>query len=141
LQLQTIVVLYPRYPVIATDDLFTHEFYSEGPAGRIRKLILYERISENLLKETDDSRRSNNGDRDKVLLTVAFTAIDFTTRLPNAFLLIERSTAGRTRLYQITIGNNLQGINEHFDIYGLRQQNWEPFMQGVNYEAFLAQRK
>jgi len=152
LHLQSIVVLYPSYPVEVGDDLFTYEFHSEGTTGRIRKLILYERLGENLFNlafgdwnkeqsKLDDSSRTNNGDRDKVLMPVAFTALDFTIKFPNALLLIEGSTPGRTRLYQMSIGNNLHEINKYFNIQGLRRQNWEPFTRGINYETLLAQRK
>jgi hypothetical protein len=55
----------------------------------------------------DDSIRSNNGDRDKVLATVAFTALDFTDEFPEALIVMEGSTSARTRLYQMGIGNNL----------------------------------
>jgi hypothetical protein len=145
-------VSYPRYPVEITDDLFTYEFYSEGPAGKIKKVISYEGVAENLynlafgdwnegLQRVDDSTRSNNGDRNKVLMTVAFTALDFTDQFPNAHIFIVGSTSGRTRLYQISIGNNLAEISRHFDIWGRRQQKWEPFSRGKNYESFLARRK
>jgi hypothetical protein len=89
----------------------------------------------------DDSVRTNNGDRDKVLATVAFTALDFTHQFTHVLLHIEGSTPARTRLYQMGIGNNLSEINKNFDIRGFRLQKWEPFMQGRNYEKFLAQRK
>jgi len=32
-------------------------------------------------------------------------------------------------------------ILEDFDLYGQRLGDWEPFEKGVEYEAFLAQRK
>src|SRR5882762_918527 len=107
---------YPRYPVVARDDYYTsddyhmYEFYSEGSRGRIKKIILYEKIGMNLfnlgfgdwneeLQGLDDSSRSNNGDRDKVLATVAFTALDFTSKFPDAQIFAEGSTSSRTRLY------------------------------------------
>jgi hypothetical protein len=37
----------------------------------------------------DDSARTNNGDRDKVLVTVAFTALDFSRQFPNTRLYIK----------------------------------------------------
>jgi hypothetical protein len=89
----------------------------------------------------DDSVRTNNGDGDKVLATVAFTALDFTYQFPNALLLIEGSTPARTRLYQMSIASNLSEINKVFNIQGFHLQKWAPFMQGRNYERFLARRK
>lgn len=135
-----------------TDDLFTYEFYSEGPVGKIKKVISYVRIAENLynlafgdwnpvLQKVDDSIRSNNADRDRVLMTVAFTALDFAAQVPNAHIFIVGSTTGRTRLYQMSIGSNLTEISFHFEILGFRMQTWEPFLRGRNYESFLALRK
>jgi hypothetical protein len=93
------------------------------------------------LDALDDSIRSNNGDRDKVLATVAFTALNFTNQFPNTLLHIKGSTSSRTRLYQMGIGNNLLEINKNFEIQGFRLQKWEPFILGRNYEAFLVRRK
>ena len=106
---------FPKYPVVATPEQNMYKFDSEGPRGRIRKVILYQKISDDLfnlgfgdwneeLQKMDDSVRSNNGDRDKVLATVAYTALDFTDRFPSVQIFVEGSTAARTRLYQI--GNN-----------------------------------
>jgi hypothetical protein len=93
------------------------------------------------LQQTDDSSRSNNGDRDKVLATVAFTALDFTDQFPNARIVAEGSTQARTRLYQMAIADNLLEINHNFEIFGLFDGEWGPFERGRNYEAFLIRRK
>jgi hypothetical protein len=92
-------------------------------------------------KSIDDSNRTNNMDRDKVLLTVAFSALDFTSQFPKALIYLEGSTPARTRLYQSSIGQHILEINRHFYIRGLCLQRWEPFARGINYDAFLAQRK
>src|ERR1700720_1414211 len=89
LQFYTAVMKYPKYPVETTDDYRLYLFFSEGTKGRIAKGITYSQIEGNFfnlgfgdwneeLQELDDSSRSNNGDRDKVLATVASTALDFT---------------------------------------------------------------
>jgi hypothetical protein len=143
---------YPKYPVVITEDYSAYEFYSEGPVGRIKKMVSYKRIENCLFnlafgdwnekfREIDDSSRSNNGDRDKVLATVAFTAIDFTSRNPGAMIFIEGSTPSRTRLYQMGIRCNLLEINEKFKVEGWIEERWEPFRLGRNYESFLVQRK
>jgi hypothetical protein len=89
----------------------------------------------------DDSIRSNNGDRDKVLATVAFTALTFMDQYPKAEIFVEGSTAARTRLYQMGINNNLLEISLNFNVKGYREGSWEAFRQGRNYKAFLIQRK
>ncbi|HMH20822.1 MAG TPA: hypothetical protein VK563_03555 [Puia sp.] len=143
---------YPRYLVTASDDYCTYLFFSEGLRGRIAKGVIYSRIEGNLFnlgfgdwneefQELDDSNRSNNGDRDKVLATVAFTAFDFTNKYPDAWIVAEGSTPTRTRLYQMGMADNLLEINENFEIDGLLNGLWEPFQRGMNYEAFLIRRK
>jgi hypothetical protein len=142
----------PKYPVEADNEKHLYEFFSEGSMGRIRKVILYEKLGDDFfnlgfgdwneaLQQTDDSSRSNNGDRDKVLATVAFTALDFTNQFPNARIVAEGSTPARTRLYQMAITDNLLEIKHNFEIFGLFDGGWEPFERGRNYEAFLIRRK
>jgi hypothetical protein len=142
----------PKYQVSADDERFLYEFFSEGPKGSIKKTVIYSEIEDGLfnlafgdwndeLNKLDDSIRSNNGDRDKILATVASTAIDFTDRFPQAEIFTEGSTPARTRLYQIGISNNLVEISEDFEIQGYIDHEWQPFRKGINYEAFLIQRK
>lgn len=144
-----------KYPVKADDERYLYEFYSEGPAGRIKKVVLYELIEKNLfnlgfgdwdedLKKVIDLNRSNNGDRDKVLATVAATVLDFIEKIPDARIFVEGTTPARTRLYQIGIGNNLTEINEIFEVFevfGYIENHWEFFCRGKNYEAFLIKRR
>ena len=86
---------HPKYPIEASDKRFMYEFYSEGPRGRIKKTVIYSQIDGNLfnlgfgdwneeLQGLDDSSRSNNGDRNKILATVASTALLFTNQFPEA---------------------------------------------------------
>jgi hypothetical protein len=142
----------PKYQVSADDERFLYEFFSEGPKGRIKKTVIYSEIEDGLfnlafgdwnedLNKLDDSIRSNNGDRDKILATVASTAIDFTDRFPQAEIFTEGSSPARTRLYQMGISNNLAEISEDFEIQGYIDHEWQPFRKGINYEAFLIQRK
>lgn len=112
----------PRYLLVASDPYLYH-FYSEGPQGRIKKAVIYARIEDNLFnlafgdwneesRRINDSNRSNNQDRDKVLATVAYTALDFTNRFPDVQVFAEGTTSARTRLYQMGIANNLMEINK-----------------------------
>lgn len=143
---------YARYPIIATDDYHRYFFFSEGPRGKIAKGVIYSQIGYNLynlsfgdwnerVQYLDDSSRSNNSDRDKVLATVASTALDFIGKYPEAQIFVEGSTTARTRLYQMGINNNLMEINKIVKVQGFTNEKWQPFRQGTNYEAFLIQRK
>jgi hypothetical protein len=143
---------YPKYPVFASENPFIYEFFSEGPRGKIRKAVFYTKIGSNLynlgfgdwneeLQDVDDSNRTNNGDRDQVLATVAATAITFTNHFPDAEIFVQGSTPARTRLYQMGIGYNLLEINEHFHVRGFTDDDWEAFQHGRNYSALLINRK
>ena len=143
---------HAKYPIKADTEHFTFEFFSEGPRGSVKKTVIYSQIEDDLfnlafgdwnetLKRLDDSIRTNNRDRDKVLATVASTALDFTDKFPHVEILAEGSSPARTRLYQMGIGTHLEEICENFVIQGYRNKNWEHFQRGRNYEAFLIKRK
>lgn len=129
------------------------EFTSDGPKGQIRKLVKY---SETNLKdlynlafgdrdeesgEIDDKSISNNGDSDMVLATVVSTVYAFTERYPDSWVFATGSTKARTRLYRRGLTKYLLEIRRDFQVFGLKDDEWEPFEKDVNYEAFLVKRK
>lgn len=143
-----------KYPVVAGADHMSYEFYSEGPKGRIRKIISYKKFKwyDNVFnlyfgdwdenaQSLNDRVRSNNKDRDKILATVATTVLDFTMRNPYASVYAEGATPSRTRLYQMGIRAYWSEISAEFHILGYKQGEWETFTPGHNYEAFLVTRK
>jgi len=123
-----------QYPIASDNSHLKYEFESIGPKGNIRKFVLYQRIGsqnssfynlsfgdwDEIKNEMNDCITSNNNDSKKVLFTVAVTTKLFTTHFPNATILIEGSTKSRTRLYQMSIVQNLQEIEKYFKILGLR---------------------
>ena len=131
------------------------EFESDGPRGKIKKGITYTLQNEggfvhyNLgfgdldeyTGEVNDLSISNNGDRDKILATVAATVLKFTENVPDALVYAEGSTPVRTRLYQMGIASNLEDINCFLQVYGLVEGKWYVFEKNVNYEAFIVLRK
>lgn len=143
---------YSKYPFTVGEAHTKYEFTSEGPKGSIVKTVVYAQIRSGIfnlsfgdwntaIDKMDDSIKSNNGDRDKVLATVAATALEFTNKYPGALIYTEGSTPARTRLYQMAIANNLEEISENFEIEGYISRIWEPFQKARNYEAFLVKRK
>jgi len=143
---------YARYPVVASSDFQMYLFFSEGPRGKISKGVVYTKMSTNVYNlsfgdwvagdlRLDDTRRTNNGDRDKVLATVASTVQDFFHQFPHVRIFIQGSTLARTRLYQMGIARNLLEIGRDFQIDGWWDNDWEPFRPGCNYEAFSIQKK
>jgi hypothetical protein len=136
-----------RYPVTTDREHIVYEFLSEGPMGTIKKFVHYQNIGGNFFNlsfgdwnqeqlKIDDMARSNNRDRNKVLRTVALTAIEFIKYYPDAVILFKGSTPARTRLYQIAIMANLATIAQLFIVEGYLNGYWKAFGAGKNYEAF-----
>ncbi|TFF33907.1 DUF6934 family protein [Mucilaginibacter psychrotolerans] len=143
-----------RYDYIPGDDFTEYEFFSEGPNGRIRKMIAFTIVQEypfliynlafgdvDAAGEINDAVTSNNEDRDKVLATVAHSINDFCDRDGNHLIFAQGSNPARTRLYQMSIARNFTELQSDFDIKGLTDKGWEPFAKNVNYLAFLTNRK
>jgi Family of unknown function (DUF6934) len=66
---------------------------------------------------------------------------DFYGEYPGARIIIKGSTVARNRLYRMGITNNWDEISMDFDVYGLRDGNWEHFESRKDYEAFLIEPK
>lgn len=144
----------PKYHYKSEDSFELFEFYSEGPKGVIKKIVEYQKTSdENIYNlafgdydETanslDDLSVTNNGDSMKVLATVASTVYAFMDKHPGAWIVASGSTAVRTRLYRMGITNNLAEISADFSIFGFtKAERWEEFVTGEDYEAFLLMKK
>jgi len=135
-----------RYTIIFDKEHESYGFVSEGPKGLIKKIVAYRRFvnwHDNIYnlgfgdwdeknQGINDFVRSNNNDRDKILVTVAATVLDFTERNPGAIIYAEGTTPSRTRLYQMGISANRIEINDLFNIYGYWQGGWKPFQSGHN---------
>ncbi|HEY4198818.1 MAG TPA: hypothetical protein VGM63_24930 [Mucilaginibacter sp.] len=142
-----------HYQLKAGRNLTTFEFISEGPKGRIPKLIQFMPTNyENLYNlafgdkhsetgEIDDLVVSNNNDSELVLATVVATMYAFTDKYPDALVYATGSTKARTRLYKIGISKYFEDAENDFDIYGQIHDEWELFVKGKDYEAFVVKRK
>ncbi|KIC92635.1 DUF6934 family protein [Flavihumibacter solisilvae] len=139
------------YPYTKRPESFYYEFESDGPNGRIKKVVEFYRLQQreqevyNLaFGDWDENTHcindlaiSNNGDRDKVLATVAATVIEFMRERPGALVFATGSSSSRTRLYQMGIARIWHDVTSLFDIQGYIGDVWQPFQKGVNYTAFL----
>jgi hypothetical protein len=145
-----------KYDFWVSNRFRDYEFYSEGLKGRIKKVVRFRPITSDgitffnlafddwneITGQIDDRIITNNGDRDKVLATVAATVLEFTDRYPGTFVYAKGSTPGRTRLYQIGIACNWEEIHRHVHVYGVTKENYlELFQKSINYEAFIILRK
>ena len=130
-------------------------FYSEGPKGRILKVVRfilvygYPASYYNIimgdwnkeLNDIDDLSVSNNGDAEKVLATIAGIILDFTGIFNNAKVHVIGSTFSRTRRYQIGVNKFRHEIEKIFYVYGRIGEEWMPFQKNTNYDAFFIIRK
>lgn len=142
------------YTLKKTQEVYQYEFFSDGPNGVIRKIIQFQAIDgfDHLYNlafgdwneangTIDDTITSNNGDRKKVLVTVARAVFEFMKRHPEATIFAQGSTSSRTRLYQMGISAFWNEINAYFNIDGYIDHKWEKFIIKRNYEAFLLSAK
>lgn len=144
-----------RYEFKSAKSLFEYEFVSEGPKGNITKKVrFYPRKEFGYLvfelgfgdwddskKQIDDLSTSNNHDSKKILATLARIVQVFTEQHTDITIVAEGSTPARTRLYQMGIVVHYQEIETLFHIYGFKNNEWQLFKKGVNYEAFAVRRK
>ena len=145
---------HPKYNYRSESTLHFYEFNSEGKKGIIKKMVIYtETTTENvynlgfgdydeITNSINDLSVTNNGDSLKVLATVASTVYAFTEKYPNVWILATGSTSVRTRLYRMGITNNLAEIETDFIVLGYtKNEEWEKFIVGEDYEAFLITKK
>ncbi|MCG8386807.1 MAG: hypothetical protein MJA30_14755, partial [Cytophagales bacterium] len=135
------------------EELEVFEFVSEGPKGRIPKIVQYFPTNykdvyhlgfgdKNLVTGSiDDTVVSNNNDSEKVLATVIATLYAFTDKHKDAFVYATGSTNSRTRLYRMGISKYLNEALKDFEIYGELEDSWELFKLGKDYNGFLVKRR
>jgi len=143
----------PKYQLKAGDKLTTYEFLSEGPNGKIPKLIQFTTTNyydvynlafgdkDARTGQIDDKVISNNGDSDKVLATVVSALYAFTDKHPETWIYATGSTKSRTRLYRMGINKHLREVKSDFEIFGQVGKTWEYFEKDIDYESFLVKRK
>lgn len=143
----------PKYQLNAEQDLTVFNFLSDGPKGKIPKII---EIKETNLKgffnlafgdkdldtgKINDSAVTNNNDTEKVLATVVSAVYAFTDLNPDAWVYAAGSTQARTRLYRMGINKYLNEVETDFDIYGELENNWCEFNSYTDFEGFVVRRK
>lgn len=89
----------------------------------------------------DDYSISNNGDRNKILATVAFVIELYLDRYPDRWVSFKGSTPQRMRLYRMAITVNLDVLQLKFDIYAEQEHVIIPFEKNIYVEGILVKRK
>ncbi|QEC45405.1 DUF6934 family protein [Pseudobacter ginsenosidimutans] len=145
-----------KYAFRADENNEVFAFESNGPNGIIRKVVRYIKVGffngfdiynldfgDNCDGASNPNHLSvsNNGDRDKVLATVAATVLAFNEDHKKFVVFAKGATPVRTRLYQMGINANLNEIEEHFHVYGINDGVSGPIQAGINYQAFIAVKK
>ena len=144
-----------RYEYKKSGTFGQYYFHSNGPKGRIRKVVFYRHMGkvngfyyynvgfgdfEPKSGKINDLIVTDNKDREKILATVVATAMDFTRTIRKCTLIVRGSTPARTRLYQMKISVYYDNISELFEIEGETGKGWEKFERGKNYSGFRFKR-
>lgn len=87
--------------------------------------------------EIDDLVVSNNGDRNKVLATVAYVIGIYLSRYPNRIIRFEGSTEERNRLYRMAVGLNLEELSSAYEILAEHPDGIQPFRKNAPIDAIL----
>lgn len=148
---------YEKYNnVAASSDKLEFQFESEGPKGKIKKVVQFAQTqneaiynlafgNQNKDGSVDDETTNDNKDRNKILATVAATVYEFTAQYPDKMVFFCGSTPERTRLYRIALSVNLAQLKKDFRIYGVLKGigTFErvAFKSGVDYFGFIVKRK
>jgi hypothetical protein len=142
-----------KYQLKAEQDLTIFEFISNGPKGKIPKLIEYTETNlkgfYNLAFGDKDEKTglindqivTNNADTEKVLATVVASVFAFTDKYPDAWVYATGSTKSRTRLYRMGINKYFDEITNLFHIFGELDGNWVAFEKEIEFEGFVVKRK
>jgi len=126
---------YPKYGIASNHDFTIFKFISIGKNGVITKVIEFtktnngsvynlgfgDRFDINTEKgfSIDDVAISNNGDRNKILATIANAIFVFTENYPERYVYFTGTTLVRTRLYRMVISNNIKELSSVFYIFGI----------------------
>jgi hypothetical protein len=135
-----------------TDDFNVFDFISTGKNGDILKRVAFSKTEEedvyNLAlgdvdedNEIDDYIVTDNGDRNKVLATVAAIVEAYTKRFPERWIIFRGSTEERTRLYRMAVGLHLDELSVLYEIWAYRDEEMIPFAKNLKINAFLIKRK
>jgi hypothetical protein len=134
------------------DDYEVFEFLSIGKKGAIPKRIEFTStdlpdIVNLAFGDIDpdgginDYSISDNGDRNKILATVAYIVEIYLNMYPNKFVYFKGSTQERTRLYRMAVGLNFDELSQRFDIYGEQTDTIVPFKKNMEINGILVRKK
>jgi len=129
-----------------------YEFISVGPRGMVLKRVIFKPMANegvfNLAfgdvdgTTVTDEVITNNGDRDKILATIAKIVDMYTMTYPERFIYLRGSTPARTRLYKMAISANIEELDKKYEIFGyVNDEVPVPFFKEGLFTAFLVMRR
>jgi len=139
-------------------DFKTFAFVSEGRHGKLVKLVKFDELKArkntfNLSLGTvlsdgtvDYSTTTNNGDRNKILTTVAEATFIFFDKYPDMKVYLTGSDNRRTVLYQRAISYAYNELTRSFSLYGeilldSGITDFVPFDKTESYIGFLIEKR
>jgi hypothetical protein len=139
-------------PISISRDFNTFNFVSYGKKGIIYKRIMFTPTEDaniydlafgdvNEEGELNDNTISDNGDRNKVLATVAAVLARYLKKFPDRTICFEGSTPQRTRLYRMAISLHLEALSKDFDIYHKENEDLLPFDKNMIIKVFVIKKK
>lgn len=139
------------YPFRASEDYLSYYFESRSEERTIHKAVQFEKIGADIYNlafgDLDESREindlcvSNNQDMNKVLATVVRTALTFFEAYSDRRVYFTGSSKARLRVYSAILAREFENWKPVFEVLGMQNGKLAPFEQGVNYEAFIINRK
>ena len=135
-----------------TDDYSVFDFASVGRYGSIPKRIEfmpteidnYYNLAFGDIDEhgnIDDYSISDNGDRNKILATIAYAIEIYLNKYPGRWIYFKGSTQERTRLYRMAIGLNLEDLLLKFQIFAEQRDGIVPFQKNIEVLGILVKIK
>lgn len=144
---------YDYYNELMVSDNFDKvDFVSKGRRGQVLKRIVFTEINRSNIfnlsfgdveedGEYGDFIVTDNGDRNKVLATIARVIMHFTSRYPQRSIILRGSTEARNRLYRMAIGLNLEELSRDFCIYSFIGGRLIRFERDMEVSTFYIKRK
>jgi hypothetical protein len=138
--------------VEVTDDFDVFDFISTGRNGDIPKRVAFTKTEQDKVynlalgdvdedNEINDYSVTDNGDRNKVLATVASIVGAYTKRFPDRWIFFRGSTVERTQLYRIAVALHFDELSALYEICAYVDGNILPFAKDMKLSAFLIKRK
>lgn len=144
---------YEVYKNLYIKDAYSiFDFFSIGPRGIILKRIVFIPTTSarvynlsfgdvTLNGEMSSYSVSDNGDRNKILATVAYAVDIYLEEYPDRYVFFTGSTDGRTRLYRMAVALNFDELSLKFDIYCQTDRGIIPFQKNIPTTGILVKRK